>query len=479
MKIHGHPQKTDYLDDGSDWLVWEAQGHWPLLDPIASGHVHVAVSYPLYGEITSVVPFWVPFTLKLHNIAGSIDEFGGPQVSQIVWDATGNSTPPVMRGSNPGLEQWTGKALIDVTLGQQPWLGAIGQLRLHGWSGTFFMARARVDNGDQIDAQLTVSHYDLIDPTTPEVFLSPDHGRPGVFLGAQCVVSNNTTGNSQTLGGNAFGDMIIEVNDYLPLMPITAPWPTIVNFYNYTSSTPLPNPGHFRQRLDSDLHHSVLGLLIEEVASDVNGVPDMPIVIDPATLAGSTPPLGSPPNVHKELFFWTQTNNNETVSAVLTCNVPLGSGVPVPTTCQDKAALNFGQLLPCVYATPPPPPMLMPVPNVVGMAQSAATAAIVAAGFTLGPIAQATSDTAPAGDVISQDPVAGVNVPMMTAIGVTLSTGPAVQTVTVPNVIGLTCNAATNALTAVGLVTVSAAVTDQSPAAGTSVPVGSSVTVTC
>ena len=47
------------------------------------------------------------------------------------------------------------------------------------------------------------------------------------------------------------------------------------------------------------------------------------------------------------------------------------------------------------------------VPDVVGLSQAAAEAAIVAANLTVGTVTHENSATVPMGEVISQDPVGG------------------------------------------------------------------------
>jgi mono/diheme cytochrome c family protein len=54
-----------------------------------------------------------------------------------------------------------------------------------------------------------------------------------------------------------------------------------------------------------------------------------------------------------------------------------------------------------------PAPVMVTVPDVVGMDQSGAGAAITAADLAVGSVTFVQSDTVPAGDVISQDPAAG------------------------------------------------------------------------
>ncbi|MEO8739000.1 MAG: PASTA domain-containing protein [Casimicrobiaceae bacterium] len=126
------------------------------------------------------------------------------------------------------------------------------------------------------------------------------------------------------------------------------------------------------------------------------------------------------------------------------------------------------------------------VPNVVGLTQAAATSAINAASLVVGTVTSQSSASVPAGNVISQNPLAGATVASGSAVDLVVSTGPA--PVLVPNVVGLTQGAATTAITGANLVlgavttqssaTVPAGtVISQTPLAGSSVPPGSAVNV--
>src|SRR5690242_576165 len=126
-------------------------------------------------------------------------------------------------------------------------------------------------------------------------------------------------------------------------------------------------------------------------------------------------------------------------------------------------------------------------PDVVGLTQAAATAAITGAQLVVGTISQASSMTVQAGNVISQDPAAGTDVVVGSAIALTISTG--LPHVAAPDVVGLTQAAATTAITGAQLVvgTISQAssatvpsgsVISQSPAAGADVVVGSAIALT-
>src|SRR6202521_1608622 len=126
----------------------------------------------------------------------------------------------------------------------------------------------------------------------------------------------------------------------------------------------------------------------------------------------------------------------------------------------------------------------MAVPNVEGLTQDAATTAITAAKLTVGTVTQQTSNTVATGKVISQDPPSGNSVAQGSPVNLVISSGP--QMVTVPNVEGLTQDAATTAITAAkltgGTVTQQSSntvatgkVINQDPPSGNSVAQGSPV----
>src|SRR5271165_4073252 len=126
----------------------------------------------------------------------------------------------------------------------------------------------------------------------------------------------------------------------------------------------------------------------------------------------------------------------------------------------------------------------MTVPNVEGLTQDAATTAISAAKLTGGTITQQSSNTVAAGNVISQDPASGSSVAQGSQVNLVISSGP--QMVTVPNVEGLTQDAATTAITAAKLMggtitqqtsntVTTGKVISQDPASGSSVAPGSPV----
>ena len=106
----------------------------------------------------------------------------------------------------------------------------------------------------------------------------------------------------------------------------------------------------------------------------------------------------------------------------------------------------------------------VPVPNVKGMTQSAAGAAIAAAGLSVGAITQVLNTPLPPNTVIGQSPLGGAIAATGSAVQLLVAANAGV---TVPNVVGFTQAAATNAITGAGLVV--GTVTQQSHA---SVPAG-------
>ena len=109
--------------------------------------------------------------------------------------------------------------------------------------------------------------------------------------------------------------------------------------------------------------------------------------------------------------------------------------------------------------------------------------AITNAGLSVGSVTTASSDTVPAGDVISQTPGAGTEVVEGSSVDLMVSTGSAL--ISVPNVIGQSYSAAittiTNAGLTVGNVTTvwtrrsCGVVRSQTPLAGANVSTGTRV----
>jgi len=109
-----------------------------------------------------------------------------------------------------------------------------------------------------------------------------------------------------------------------------------------------------------------------------------------------------------------------------------------------------------VHATVSLGPERYTVPQLTGAAQADAEAAIGNSHLTVGNVTQDFSDTVPAGSVISANPTDGTSVAPNTPIDLVISKGP--QPIPVPDLTSQTQQAATDALTALGL---AASVTQQ------------------
>jgi beta-lactam-binding protein with PASTA domain len=129
-------------------------------------------------------------------------------------------------------------------------------------------------------------------------------------------------------------------------------------------------------------------------------------------------------------------------------------------------------------------PQTATVPNVAGLSQDAATAAISDAKLKVGTVTQQTNNTVATGNIISQDPASGSSLAEGSSVNLVISSGP--QMLAVPNVEGLTQDAATTAINEaklmLGTVTqqtsntvATGKIISQDPPSGSSVAEGSTV----
>ena len=161
-------------------------------------------------------------------------------------------------------------------------------------------------------------------------------------------------------------------------------------------------------------------------------------------------------------------SNTVPLGEIISQSLPPGQIVPLDTALDYTVSLG--------------PPVS--TPNVVGLSQPAAEAALVAAELVVGDITEQNDFNVPEGDVISQDPTAGTNVATGTPVDLVVSLGP--PTVAAPSVVGQSLAAAGTTLDAAGLVTGTVSqqpsltvpagdVISQTPIAGTIVIVGTDV----
>ena len=125
------------------------------------------------------------------------------------------------------------------------------------------------------------------------------------------------------------------------------------------------------------------------------------------------------------------------------------------------------------------------VPNLLGMTQEEAVAALEAEGFTVGHVDPGYSDDYDEGEVMEQNPDGGTEVAEGSSIDITISQGPEAEDVTVPNLVGKTQEEAEAELERLGLVGSASTeandadegqVFDQSPSAGSTAKEGDTVT---
>ena len=151
-----------------------------------------------------------------------------------------------------------------------------------------------------------------------------------------------------------------------------------------------------------------------------------------------------------------------------------------PAAATDVATGSVVELL----VSAGPAPATVAVPDVTGLTQTAAQSAITGAGLVVGNITTSSSNTVPAGNVVSQSPSAATSVAVGSAVDLVVSSGPAL--ISVPSVTGLSQAAAETAITnaglAVGTVTTTSSSTvatgnviSQTPGSGAQVTAGSSV----
>jgi beta-lactam-binding protein with PASTA domain len=134
------------------------------------------------------------------------------------------------------------------------------------------------------------------------------------------------------------------------------------------------------------------------------------------------------------------------------------------------------------------------VPDLSNLTQADALTALSGAGLVLGSVATQTSSSVPAGEVVSQDPPAGTTVDKGSAVNIVVSSGspspspspsPSASSATVPDVFGMDSATASTKIAKLGLSVVIKkkgntgqpvdSVVNTVPAAGSVIPVGSTV----
>jgi len=237
---------------------------------------------------------------------------------------------------------------------------------------------------------------------------------------------------------------------------------------------------------------AVDGLTVSNITREYSDTVDYGLVISQNPAGGTEVPTGSTVDlvvslgkpVVPDVTGLTETEAESAITAVYSLQVgtvsythsdTVGAGLVISQDPVGGTAVPIGSQVDFLVSLGP-----SAVPDVVGMTEAQASTAITSADLVVGNISYAYSETVPAGEVISQDPIAGTVVPVGSAVNLVISG------VVVPDVVGETEASAESAVTGAGLSvgeieyehhdTVPAgAVIRQNPSAGLVVAVNSAV----
>jgi len=282
-------------------------------------------------------------------------------------------------------------------------------------------------------------------PNYPVIFSAPQKPAPGATFGGQPTLQVKTYANGNAVTpppvlGNALGKPVCTANQvagtYIiqaavvglsPVQPLPAP-----ALFNMTN-TPGPLANVYRiipqndpmvvvvakgdVRYFAKLHTAYSTLTIEATDANDNPKADLQVVFrttNPVGQPGATFANGSTGGLKDE----TETGGDGLASdGTLTANGNTGAfSVTVVVTDTSGKTLQRNFALQNIGANQ------APVPNVVGMAQATATAAIQAAGLISVPTNQASASIAK-GNVIAQTPGAGTVVTAGSKVNLTVSSG--------------------------------------------------------
>lgn len=314
--IHGHPQKAAY-GSPAEWPTVSAQGHWLINGDLA--HLHVDLTCPLYAEVHEGDTVTCQFAVVLHHFPGRVSDaaagwtglFG--YAHTVRWDATGSETFPVMIGDPTGDRTFTGSLTIETKIG------------ITGWWPIQLDVAGLFDNGDQI----RVRHTECLWVITPGV---TGNGQASPF------VESHATFFQAARPERGWGDTQTGLLTYLPLAPISVPWPVLVNGLQYRDNGAIPlGPFHgtLEQRVDLDLHHGIPGTTIYGPVTDPLNV-----------VVAFNPAVGN--GLHKYALFWNAPIEEQLASSLIVNLVTVDPNAP--------------PIAPDLTPTPPPPPPPPPPP---------------------------------------------------------------------------------------------------------------------
>lgn len=178
------------------------------------------------------------------------------------------------------------------------------------------------------------------------------------------------------------------------------------------------------------------GPLYNSVTGGACAVPAVPAVVAAPNIVGDTQAGATTRLADVGLQVGTVSQlNHPTVPVGIVMSQSPGAGTNVAAGSAVAMTISSG-------------PFSVAVPNVVGAPQDTAASSIAAADLSM-TIVSVNDPAAAAGLVISQSPTAGTQVPLGSAVIVTVSLGPAVSTV--PNLVGLPLSGAVSTVGGAGL----------------------------
>jgi RHS repeat-associated protein len=213
----------------------------------------------------------------------------------------------------------------------------------------------------------------------------------------------------------------------------------IIAIYGESASVEVPNvEGMSREAAEATVTSA--GLSVGTISSQFSDTVPAGFVMSQDPPAGTSMPQGSPVNLVIALGHELATVPDVTgmtqasaESAITAAGLTIGGITSIPDTTtpagqvmsQSPAPGTSVSLGAAVTLTVSLGPATTAVPNVTGLAQSAAEAAILAANLSIGEVANDYSSTVAPGKVISQTPAAGSSVAQGTAVSLVVSLGEA------------------------------------------------------
>jgi len=210
--------------------------------------------------------------------------------------------------------------------------------------------------------------------------------------------------------------------------------PTPNVWYDQGTNSLTASPGAV---FTGDLQYEILADDPEIGAIGTLTITTVPLTVSPSSQQGSGSTLvlnaGASGGTSPYVYQWTSSQPGETVAAVAMPTVA-PSGTTTYTVTVKDAAVNAMFVTNSITVRPSTP---VTVPNVTGLTQAAATAALQAASLVVGTVTFQANNTVPVGNVFSQSPVGGTTASAGSAVNLTVSSGIfSVQATANPSTVG-------------------------------------------